>query len=72
MPRVKSLIKKAVVETAKHARTCKFTNRRIPKDSQCIVVFDGPRERFCYSREVALHMIEESRQRLAELEELLE
>jgi hypothetical protein len=67
MPKRKSLLKKTEVEQAKHARTCRHGGEKIPSGSVCLVLFDGPRERFCYSREVALLMIEDARQKLNEL-----
>jgi hypothetical protein len=37
----------------------------------CLVVFDGPRQRFCYSREIGLRMIERARADLQALEQSL-
>ena len=58
MPQTKSLLKRCMIETAQIKRTCRNTGKAIAGGSQCIVVFDGPRQRFCYSREIALLMIE--------------
>jgi hypothetical protein len=71
MARVKQLVKQSEVEIAKAKRTCKFTGDAIVKGAICLVVYDGPRERFCYSQRVALEMIKLARARLKELEEEL-
>ena len=68
MSRVKQMVKRSVVEIAKGKRTCKFTSESIAKGSVCLVVHDGPRDRACYSRRVALEMIKLARARLDELE----
>jgi len=67
VPKFKSLLKTIDVESAERQRTCKFSGAKIPMGESCIVVFDSPRERFCYSRAVALQMIELARSRLDEL-----
>ena len=69
MPRPKQMVKRADVEVAGRRRKCKFSGASIPKGSVCLVVYDGPRDRFCYSRSVALEMIALARDRLSELEE---
>lgn len=71
MPQTKSLLKKCIVETAVRRRSCKYSRRPIAMGSRCIVVFDGPRDRFCYSRTVGLRMIAAARERLAEMEQSL-
>ena len=71
MPRHKQMIKRCRVEVAERRRTCKFTNESITKGSICLVVYDGPRDRSCYSRDVALEMIRLARERLDELEQEL-
>lgn len=68
MPRPKQMVKRAEVEVAKAKRTCKFTSEPITKGSVCLVVYDGPRDRSCYSRVIALEMIKLARERLDELE----
>lgn len=69
--RRKSLLKKIVVEVAQRKRRCRNSGSDITKGSRCVVVFDDPRVRFCYSREVGLQMIEDARKALTELEEEL-
>lgn len=71
MPRPKQMIKRSEVEIAKAKRTCKFTSESIIKGSICLVIYDGPRDRSCYSRSVALDMIQLARERLDELESQL-
>lgn len=71
MARPKQMVKRSEVETAKAKRTCKFTSESIPKGSICLVIYDGPRARSCYSRSIALEMIKLARKRLEELEGLL-
>ena len=68
MKRTKSLLKKVGVETARRRRTCCHTGQDISAGSRCLVVFDGPRQRFCYSPEVAARMIQQARKDLLELE----
>ena len=65
------MVKRTEVEVAKAKRTCKFSGEAIVKGSKCLVVYDGPRERFCYSQSVALEMIKAARVRLDELQEML-
>jgi len=62
------MVKRSIVEAAKAKRTCKFTGDRIVKGAICLVVYDGPRDRSCYSRPVAIEMIKLARIRLDELE----
>lgn len=71
MPRHKQMVKSANVEVAKGKRKCKFSGATITKGSVCLIVHDGPRKRFCYSRTVALRMIGLARDRLTELERKL-
>ena len=68
MPRPKQMVKRSEVEIAKAKRTCKFTSKPILKGSICLVIYDGPRARSCYSRNIALEMIKLARERLDELE----
>lgn len=68
MPRVKQMVKRALVETAKAPRRCKFTKEVIPKGTVCLVVYEGPRDRSCYSAPVALEMLGAARARLDEIE----
>lgn len=68
MPRLKQMVKRTEVEVAKAKRTCKFSGESIVKGTKCLVVYDGPRERSCYSQSVALQMVNAARIRLAELE----
>ena len=58
------MLKKAEVEIAQRTRTCKHTGNLIANGQTCLVVFDGPRQRFCYSREIGHKMIEDARQLL--------
>ena len=71
MPRVKQMVKRALVETAKAQRRCKFTKKAIPKGTVCLVVYEGPRDRSCYSAPVALEMLGAARARLDEIETAL-
>ena len=71
MPRVKQMVKRALVETAKAQRRCKFTMEAIPKDAVCLVVYEGPRDRSCYSAPVALEMLGAARAKLDEIEAAL-
>jgi hypothetical protein len=71
MPRPKQMVKTCEVEIARAKRTCAFTNAPIFKGSACLVVYEGPRDRSCYSREIALRMIKQARERLDEVEHQL-
>ncbi len=71
MPRHKKLIKRFYVEVTERRRTCIFTSESITKGSVCLVVYDGPQDRSCYSRGVALEMIRLAREQLYELEQAL-
>lgn len=71
MPRPKQFVKTADVEIAIHKRTCAFSRAKILSGSPCLVVYEGARDRFCYSREVALRMIKQGHERLDELEKQL-
>ena len=42
-----------------------------PKDAVCLVVYEGPRDRSCYSAPVALEMLGAARARLDEIEAAL-
>jgi hypothetical protein len=64
----KSILKKIQVETAERQRRCRYTRCRIAKGELCIVVFDGPQQRFCYSREIGLKMLMDASATLAELQ----
>ena len=68
MPPHKSLVKQAVVEVAHGRRTCKFSKESIPKGSVCLVVYEGGRQRSCYSSDVAREMIRKARTRLDDME----
>lgn len=68
MSRLKQMVKRTEVETAKAKRTCKFSSETIVKGSLCLVIHDGPRSRSCYSQRIALEMIKLARARLDELE----
>lgn len=68
MSRLKQMVKRTDVETAKAKRTCKFSGEAIVKGSICLVIYDGPRNRSCYSRRIALEMIKFARTRLDEIE----
>lgn len=65
------MVKRCEVETAKAKRTCKFTSDAITKGEICLVVYDGPRDRSCYSKKIAQEMIKLAHQRLDELEKEL-
>ena len=71
MPRPKQMVKTCQVEIARAKRTCAFTSAPIFKGNLCLVVYEGPRDRFCYSREIALRMIKQARERLDEVEHQL-
>lgn len=71
MPRVKQMVKRAMVETAKAQRRCKFTKQAIPKGTVCLVVYEGRRNRSCYSVPVALEMLGAARVKLDEIEAAL-
>jgi len=68
MPRPKQMVKTCEVEIARAKRTCAFTKAPILKGSLCLVVYEGPRDRSCYSRETAIRMIKQARERFDELE----
>ncbi len=72
MPRPKQMVKRSEVEVAKRRRTCKFSGAAIGKGGVCLVVYDGPRDRSPYCRDVGLEMIRQARARLDELEDELE
>jgi hypothetical protein len=71
MARPKQMVKRSEIEVAKAKRTCKFTSEPIPKGAVCLVIYDGPRDRSCYSQSVALEMIKLARKRLDDLENQL-
>lgn len=68
MARPKQMVKRSEIEIAKRRRTCKFTGDPISAGEVSLVVYDGPRERSCYSQKVAIEMIRLARLRLDELE----
>jgi len=68
MARLKQMVKRSAVELAKAKRTCKFTGQSITKGTICMVIYDGPRDRACYSRKIALDMIQQARCYLLDLE----
>lgn len=68
MPKMKQMVKRMEVEIAQRQRTCKFSNAKIPQGDPCIVLYESPRDRFCYSRPTAIAMIKLARARLDELE----
>ena len=72
MPRPKQMVKRSEVEVAKRRRTCKFSGTAIGKGEVCLVVYDGPRDRSPYCRDVGLEMIRRARGRLDGLEDELE
>jgi hypothetical protein len=65
------MVKRSTVEVAKARRTCKFTRQSITKGTICMVIFDGPRDRACYSQKIALDMIQQARTYLLDLERQL-
>lgn len=64
----KSLLKKNEVEVAVHRRTCKYSRNTIQKGETCLVVWDDQYARKCYSRAVALLMIDDARETLNAIE----
>jgi hypothetical protein len=68
MAKRKSLLKKADVEVSQRTRTCKHTRLTIAAGQPCLVVFDAARQRYCYSQQIALMMIEDTRRALDEME----
>ena len=68
MPRHKQMLKRSCIEVARAKRTCKFSDSSILKGAECLIVYDGPRRRSVYCRDVALEMIRLARVRLDELE----
>jgi len=68
MAKRKSLLKKTEVEVTKRSRRCKHKRTTISIGQTCLVVFDDPRQRFCYSRDIALQMIQDARELLNEIE----
>ncbi len=71
MPRPKQMVKTCKVEIALAKRTCAFSNASIIKGTPCLVVYESPRNRFCYSKEVALRMIKQAREHLDGIEHQL-
>ena len=71
MPKMKLMVKRTDVQIAKAKRTCKFTGSTILKGEKCLVLLEGPRDRFGYSRDTALKMISLAREHLDELEKEL-
>ena len=68
MPKVKSMLKRIEVEVAERQRKCRHTGGIIVRGDSCLVIFDGYRDRHCYSRDVALRMIASARQVLDGIE----
>ena len=68
---MKQMIKRTEVEQAQRRRKCKFSGKAIEKDSLCLVLYEDSRDRYCYSKDVALKMIDKARSRLNELEDML-
>lgn len=68
MPKMKQMVKRTEVEVAQRQRTCRFSKAKIPRGEPCIVLYESPRDRFCYSHATALEMIKLARARLDELE----
>jgi len=68
MGKLKLMVKRTSVEVAKRKRTCAYSGLAIQKDAVCIVVREDARDRYVYSKDVALRMIEMARERLVELE----
>jgi hypothetical protein len=66
--RLKQMVKRSVVEIAKAKRTCRFSGQSITKGTICMVIYDGPRDRACYSQRIALDMIQQARSHLLDLE----
>lgn len=71
MPKLKQMVKRVEIESAQRKRKCKFTGDDIIKDSLCMVLYEDSRDRYCYSKDIAIKMIEEARKRLDELEKQL-
>jgi hypothetical protein len=71
MARHKLMVKRCNVEIAQAKRTCRFTGSDIPKGTLCLVIFDGPRDRSCYSKEIGKEMLKLARSRLDEIEKAL-
>jgi hypothetical protein len=71
MPKLKLMIKSSSVEIAKAKRTCVFSRDEIAKGDQCLVLFEDARDRYVYSKDVALKMVEVARQRLDDIETAL-
>jgi ribosomal protein L24E len=71
MARLKQIVKRTDVEVAKARRTCKFSKASIEKGEPCLVVYDGSRDRNCYSSKTAFAMIKMARARLDVLEQKL-
>jgi hypothetical protein len=68
MARLKQMVKRSTAEIAKAKRTCKFTGQSIVKGTICMVIYDGTRDRACYSQKIALDMIQQARLYLLDLE----
>ena len=71
MPRHRQMVKRSDVEVVKRRRTCKFSGNYIGKGAVCLVVYDSPRDRSAYCRDVGLEMIRLARARLDALEDKL-
>jgi len=44
-------------EVAIRVRICKFTRQSIEMGSTCLVIYEGPQDQSCYSKEVVFEMI---------------
>ena len=71
MPSHKQIVKRSAIEVAKRRRTCKFSGNSIEKGEVCLIVYDGPRKRSSYCRDVGIEMIRTARLRLDELDRTL-
>ena len=71
MARLKQMVKRSDVEIAKAKRNCRFSGEAIRKGTVCMVIYDGPRKRACYSKKIAMEMIDQARRYLLDLEEQL-
>jgi hypothetical protein len=71
MPKPKLMIKRTSIEIAKGKRTCDYSGEAIEKGIACLVLYEDSRDRYVYCKDVALKMIDMSRERLANLEAAL-
>ncbi len=69
MPRKrKALLKKHEIQIAERQRTCKHSGNAITKGEACLVVWDSQFDYRPYCKDIALHMIEDARVQLDQLE----